>query len=42
MEQKDTINKQYVLTVNETQLRIIRAALEDYLRTRMGQFTDLA
>lgn len=42
MEQKETINKQYVLEVNETQLRIIRDALESYLRTRMGQFTDLA
>ena len=42
MEQKETINKQYVLTVNETQLRIIRDALGSYLRTRMGQFTDLA
>ena len=30
------------LTVTERQLTIIKSACEDYLRTRMGQFFDLA
>lgn len=34
--------KQYVLTVTERQLTVIKSACEDYLRTRMGQFFDLA
>lgn len=32
----------YTISCTEKQLQIIGAALEDYLRTRMGQFNDLA
>lgn len=34
--------KQFKITVTENQLKLIRIACEDYLRTRMGQFFDLA
>lgn len=34
--------KSYKLTVSENQLRVMMIALEDYFRTRMGQFSDLA
>ena len=34
--------KQYILTVSENQMRVIMIALEDYFRTRMGQYFDLS
>lgn len=36
------IKRNYKLTVTENQLRVIMIALEDYFRTRMGQFFDFA
>lgn len=32
----------YTLTVTPTQLAVIQTALEDYFRTRMGQYFDLS
>ena len=34
--------KKYVLEVNEAQMRTIACAVEDYARTRMGQFFDFS
>ena len=34
--------KQFQITVTENQLKLIRIACEEYLRTRMGQFFDYA
>ena len=34
--------KKYELTVTEAQLVVIQTALEDYFRTRMGQYFDLS
>lgn len=34
--------KKYKLIVSENQMRVMMVALEDYFRTRLGQFTDLS
>lgn len=34
--------KQYKITLSRNQLRVIMVALEDYFRTRMGQFFDFS
>lgn len=40
MAKKKEAKKIYHMTMNEAQLRVVKSALEDYFRTRMGQFWD--
>lgn len=36
------MSKKYILELNENQIRIVKDALEEYFRIRMGQWRDLA